>query len=180
MRFLIFLLLFLFLCCAESEEISKNKDKSANKSLNISELILEKIEPYRTVYKNVSIKKHGNEIKVVCSIEESPYKDIYLFTVKNGSLLLKNYILEAIPEEYRRKAIEIALSSEEVIEFLSNNMISSEPTVRRILPETSQKYAYYATLFSVTWIDEEKNAAISALVDLEREEVVKVWKLKKD
>ena len=45
------------------------------------------------------------------------------------------------------------------------------PTVKRILPETSEKFYAAKTCLSVTWTD----ASVSALVDMGSRSVVKTW-----
>jgi len=85
---------------------------------------------------------------------------------EDGNLIQTGYLLEAIPMQVRDDAISTALSSSEIA---SLSIKPGIPTVRRILPETSEKYYAPKTLLSVTW------DGISGLIDLDEHKVVKVW-----
>ncbi|HMB45506.1 MAG TPA: hypothetical protein VKL21_06765, partial [Candidatus Methanoperedens sp.] len=77
------------------------------------------------------------------------------------------YLLEAVPVRYRNEAITVALNDRDVATSVRN---SGDPSVKRILPGTSQKFYVSKTLLSVTW------DGISALVDPDERKVVQVWK----
>ncbi len=140
-------------------------------SAKIEELLWNEINPYRTEYETVNISSGAEEkklrLKVIALIKESDRPDVYDFVYENGSLLMTGYLLEAIPVQYREDAIGAALTNSEITSSLIN---PSTPTVRRILPKTSEKYYAPKTLLSVTW------DGISGLVDPDEHKVVKVWK----
>jgi hypothetical protein len=104
---------------------------------------------------------------VIAAIKESDRPDIYDFAYEDGTLLLTGYLLEAIAPQYRDDAISTALTNSEITSSLINPGI---PTVRRILPRTSEKLYAPKTLLSVTW------DWTSALIDPDEHKVVKVWK----
>lgn len=139
-------------------------------SAKIEELLWNEITPYRTEYETVNISAGAEgkklRLKVIAAIKESDRPDIYDFVYDNGSLILTGYLLEAIPVQYRDDAIGTALASNELA---AQSMKPGTPTVRRILPKTSEKYYAPKTLLSVTW------EGSSALIDPDEHKVVKVW-----
>ncbi len=139
-------------------------------SPKIEELLWNEISPYRTDYETVNISSgaEGKKLRlnVIAAIKESDRPDVYDFVYDNGSLLLTGYLLEAIPVQYRDDAISTALASSEISTL---PIKPGTPTVRRILPKTSEKYYAPKILLSVTW------DGISALIDPDEHKVVKVW-----
>lgn len=139
-------------------------------SAKIEELLWNEISPYRTEYEtvNISTSAEGKKLrlKVIASIKESDRPDIYDFVYEDGSLIQTGYLLEAIPVQVRDDAISTALASSEIA---SMPIKPGTPTVRRILPRTSEKYYAPKTLLSVTW------DGISGLIDPDEHKVVKVW-----
>ncbi len=137
----------------------------------IEELLWTEIAPYRTDYETVNISatttSQGLRLKVVATSKETDKQDIYDFTCDDKELLMTGYLLEAIPSQYRNDAIAIALGNQEVAASVTNVGV---PTVRRILPKTSEKYYAPKTLLSVTW------NGVSVLVDPDERRVVQVWK----
>jgi hypothetical protein len=139
-------------------------------SAKIEELLWNEISPYRTEYETVNISSSAEgkklRLKVIAAIKESDRPDIYDFVYENESLLMTGYLLEAIPAQYRDEAISTALASSEIATL---SIKPGTPTVRRILPKTSEKYYVLKTLLSVTW------DGSSALIDPDEHKVVKVW-----
>lgn len=139
-------------------------------SAKIEELLWNEVSPYRTEYETVNISaiSEGKKLrlKVIAVIKESDRPDIYDFVYEDGNLLLTGYLLEAIPAQYRDDAISTALASSEIA---TQSIKPGTPTVRRILPKTSEKYYAPKTLLSVTW------DGSSALIDPDVHKVVKVW-----
>jgi hypothetical protein len=137
----------------------------------IEELLWTEIIPYRSEYErvNISASTEGNglHLKIVASINESDRFDIYDFVYDNEKLLPTGYLLEAIPPMYRNDAIGIALQNQSLASSIAN---SGNPSVKRILPQTSEKYYAPKTLLSVTW------KGTSALVDPDERKVVQIWK----
>ncbi len=137
----------------------------------IEELLWTEISPYRTEYETVNIsaskESNGLALKVIASTKDTNYLDIYDFAYDDNKLVLTGYLLEAIPPMYRDEAIGIALGEQEVASLAASAGI---PTVRRILPKTSEKFYAPKILLSVTW------KGISALIDPDERKVVKVWK----
>lgn len=132
-----------------------------------------RIIPYPgTVYDNVTVsimEKDGvMRFRVSATSSACRYPDLYDFTY-NNRLIRTGYLLEAIPEPVRQDAIGIAMQNQEIADAISGAGI---PTVKRILPETSEKFYAPKTLLSVTWID----APVSALVDMDSRSVVETWK----
>ena len=83
---------------------------------------------------------------------------------------MTGYLLEAIPATDRIKALDIVFSQgEEIRQAITQSR--SEPTVKRILPQTSEKFYKPKTLLSVTWQDVQ----VSALVDVDPYTVVEIW-----
>ncbi len=70
---------------------------------------------------------------------------------------------------YRNDAIGIALTDRDVATSVSVSN-PGVPSVKRILPKTSEKFYLPKTLLSVSW------KGISALVDPDERKVVQVWK----
>ncbi len=142
------------------------QDNKPSDSARIEELLWTKISPYTVEYEfvNISSSNKGG-LRVIAEIKDSENPDIYDFVYENNELQLTGYLLEAIPQMYRDEAIGIALGDKEVAPS-----VTGSPTVRRILPETSEKFYAPKTMFSVTW------KGISALVDLDERKVAKVWK----
>ncbi|MDW7727206.1 MAG: hypothetical protein SCH70_08900 [Candidatus Methanoperedens sp.] len=143
-------------------------DKPGNAE-KIEALLWDEINPYRTEYEvvNISASSEGERVrlKVIAVTKDAGYPDIYDFVYDGEGLLLTGYLLEAIPQAYSNEAIGIALSNQEVAAS-----VTGVPTVRRILPGTSEKFYAPKTLLSVTW------DGVSALVDLEDGKVVQVWR----
>ena len=137
----------------------------------IEELLLLEISPYKTEYEtvNISAKDGTNDmhIKVTAASLDSENPDIYDFVYNGNELLLTGYLLEAVPPMYRNEVIGIALSDRDVATAVRN---SGVPSVKRILPKTSEKFYVGKTLLSVTW------KGISALVDPDERKVVQIWK----
>lgn len=137
----------------------------------IEELLWTEVIPYRTEYETVNITfsttSQGLRLKVVASSKETDKRDVYDFAYDGNGLLMTGYLLEAIPSQYRNDAIAIALGNREIAVSAFN---TGAPTVRRILPKTSEKYYAPKTLLSVTW------EGVSALVDPDEQKVVQVWK----
>ncbi len=145
------------------------QDKPADAAA-IEELLWTEITPYRTEYETVNISsdttREGLRLNVVATSKEMDKQDIYDFLYDGNELLLTGYLLEAIPSQYSDDAIAIAIGNQEVAASAANGA----PTVRRILPKTSEKFYAPKTLLSVTW------EGVSALVDPDERKVVQVWK----
>ncbi len=145
------------------------QDKPAD-AATIEELLWIEITPYRTEYETVNISasttNEGLRLKVMATANDADKPDIYDFVYDGKELLLTGYLLEAIPFQYRDDAIGIALGNQEV----AASAATGAPTVRRILPKTSQKFYAPKTLLSVTW------GGVSALIDPDEQKVVQVWK----
>ena len=137
----------------------------------IEELLFLEIAPYKTEYELVNISTKGDknkmDIKVTATTLDSEIPDIYDFVFENNDLLMTGYLLEAIPATYRNDAIGIALTDRDLATSVSNLGV---PSVKRILPKTSEKFYLPKTLLSVSW------KGISALVDPDERKVVQVWK----
>ena len=140
-------------------------------AVKIEELLWAEIAPYRTEYEMVNISSStgnkGLSLKVIATAKDTDQPDIYDFVYDGGELLPTGYLLEAIPSQYRNEAIGIALGNQEVTASTASAGI---PTVRRILPGTSEKFYAPKTLLSVTWTGN------SALIDPDERKVVQVWK----
>ncbi len=137
----------------------------------IEELLWAEITPYRTEYEMVNIsakrEKEGMRLRVIARAKDSDSPDIYDFVYDEKKLLLTGYLLEAVPPVYRNEAIGIALGNQEVTASVAN---AGAPTVRRILPGTSEKFYAPKMLLSVTW------RGTSALIDPDERKVVDIWK----
>jgi len=138
---------------------------------SIEELLWFEIAPYKTEYDivNISSKGDANEmrISVIARSVDSEKPDIYDYSYQNNELLLTGYLLEAVPQMFRNEAIGIALNDKDLATSIRN---SGEPSVKRILPKTSEKFYAPKILLSVTW------KGISALVDPDERKVVQVWR----
>jgi hypothetical protein len=139
--------------------------------VNIEEQLWNEVIPFRTDYEtvNISASNEGNKLrlKVIAVIRELDRPDIYDFVYEDGRLILTGYLLEAIAPQFRDDAISTALADSEIASSLIN---PGAPTVRRILPGTSEKFYAAKTLLSVTW------DGTSALIDPDEHKVVRVWK----
>ncbi|HEY6586367.1 MAG TPA: hypothetical protein VIY97_04265 [Candidatus Methanoperedens sp.] len=139
----------------------------------IEELLFLEIAPYKTEYELVNISTKGDknkmDIKVTATTLDSEIPDIYDFVFENNDLLMTGYLLEAIPAIYRNDAIGIALTDRDLATSVSVSN-PGVPSVKRILPKTSEKFYLPKTLLSVSW------KGISALVDPDERKVVQVWK----
>jgi hypothetical protein len=138
---------------------------------NIEELLWFEIAPYKTEYDIVNISSKGDanqmRISVTARAVDSEKPDIYDFAYQNNELLLTGYLLEAVPQMFGNEAIGIALNDKDMATSIRN---LGEPSVKRILPKTSEKFYAPKTLLSVTW------KGISALVDPDERKVVQVWR----
>ena len=139
----------------------------------IEELLFLEIAPYKTEYELVNISTKGDmnkmDIKVTATTLDSEIPDRYDFVFENNDLLMTGYLLEAIPATYRNDAIGIALTDRDLATSVSVSN-PGVPSVKRILPKTSEKFYLPKTLLSVSW------KGISALVDPDERKVVQVWK----
>ncbi len=146
----------------------QNKPGDASR---IEELLWTEISPYRTEYETVNIsagsESSGLRLRVIATVKDSEYPDIYDFVYENDKLLLTGYLLEAIPPEYRNEAIGLALGNQEIA---SSVIGSGVPSVKRVLSATAEKFYAPKTLLSVTW---EGN---SALIDPDERKVANIWK----
>ncbi|ABE51641.1 hypothetical protein [Methanococcoides burtonii] len=146
-------------------------------SAMIETMINQQISPYPGMeYDNITLSaSRENEKLRIHAIAESSgsrYPDIYDFTYRDDDLIRVGYLLEAIPESVRSEAIDVAMQSESIANTLgSGTNAYGVSSVKRILPETSEKFHARKTLISVTWLDH----SISALVDMDTREVVQVW-----
>ncbi len=150
---------------AESEDIGKK--------------IIQQVIPYAgTEYENITISASRKNDKLRLHVSgvsaNAMHPDLYDFTYNydNNELIRVSYLLEAIPESVRSEAIGIAMHNEQIRDVLSTGMSgNSIPSVKRILPETAEKFYEPKTLLSVTW----KDSSLSALVDVDTGQVVEVW-----
>ncbi len=146
----------------------QNKPENAAK---IEVLLWTEITPYMTEYDAVNLSASpeggGLHLRVTATTKDSDKPDIYDFVYENSELLPTGYLLEAIPPAYINEAIDTALGNQTVAASVTN---SGNPTVRRILPMTSEKFYEPKTLLSVTW------EGTSALIDPDIWNVVKIWK----
>lgn len=141
----------------------------------IETLLWEQVIPYPSAeYEEIIIKTGRNgdvlNLRVTGRSNMSPYVDIYELIYEKNELLMTGYLLEAVPQSQRSKAVMIASREAEISQSIIGT--AEEPTVKRILPETSSKYYQPKILLSVTW----QGAGVSALVDLDTSSVVKTWK----
>ncbi|MBN1134494.1 MAG: hypothetical protein JXA38_06230 [Methanosarcinaceae archaeon] len=139
--------------------------------------IAQEVSPYSgTNYSNVtlsaSVDNDSIRIHAVAISSSFRYPDLYDFTYRDGELILLGYLLEAIPEPVRNEAIGIAVQNYEIsAAFEAGANAYGTPSVKRILPETAEKFYTPKTLLSVTWMD----SSVSALVDMDNRQVVEVW-----
>ncbi len=142
------------------------------------------IMPYRSVKYdkvNISAMRNGedHDLRVICFSDACEYPDVYDFTYYGASkqLVQNSYLLEAIPPNERAKAISVALQNEEAASLMrANSLETVTPTVKRVLPETAEKFYLPKTLLSVTWTRFGDNpTVVSVLVDPDEEKAVEVW-----
>lgn len=142
------------------------------------------IMPYKGVkYDKVNISVTRNsenyDLRVICFSDECEYPDVYDFTYCDAEkeLILNGYLLEAIRQTDRAGAISVALLNGEAVNLLrANDLGSVMPTVRRVLPDTAEKFYLPKTLVSVTWTKFGENpVVVSVLVDLDEGKAVSVW-----
>ncbi|MGB2842474.1 MAG: hypothetical protein WBC40_08380 [Halobacteriota archaeon] len=164
-------------------EISGTELKEETKTGIILEVSAE-IMPYRGVKYdrvNISATNTGEDyaLTVICFSDKCEYTDVYDFTYYGAEkeLILNGHVLEGIPAAERSKAIAIALQNEEAANLLRTNSLESvTPTVRRVLPETAEKFYLPKTLLSVTWTwFGENSVVVSVLVDPDEGKAVEVW-----
>jgi len=146
--------------------------------------VLAEIAPYKGVkYDKVNISAMSNgedyDLTVICFSDECECQDVYVFTYYRAGkeLVLNGHVLDAIPAAERAKAISVALQNEDAVNLLRTNSLESvTPTVRRVLPETAEKFYLPKTLLSVTWTRFGDNPVIvSVLVDPDEWKSVEVW-----
>ncbi len=146
--------------------------------------VLADITPYKGVrYDKVNITAMMNgedhDLRVICFSDACEYPDVYDFTYYSArkQLVQNRYALEAIPPSERAKAISVALQNEEAVNLLKENSLESvTPTVRRVLPETAEKFYLPKTLLSVSWTRFGANpVVVSVLVDPDEGKAVEVW-----
>ncbi len=151
---------------------------------SILSVVSAEIMPYKGVkYDRVNISATENgedyDLTVICFSDKCEYPDVYDFTYYDASnqLVQTGYVLETIPVAERAEAIAIALQNEEAVNLLrANGLESVVPTVRRVLPETAEKFYVPKTLLSVTWtLFGENPAVVSVLVDPDEGKAVNVW-----
>ena len=149
--------------------------------------ILAEITPYKGVRYdkvNITAMKNGedHDLRVICFSDACECQDVYVFTYYRAGkeLVLNGHVLDAIPPSERAKAISVALQNEEAANLLKENSLESvTPTVRRVLPETAEKFYLPKTLLSVSWTRFGANpAVVSVLVDPDEGKAVEVWKTK--
>jgi len=148
-------------------------------SKDIGKKIIQQVIPYAGIeYENITISALQENDKLRLHVlgvtANTIHPDLYDFTYNydNNELIRVSYLLEAIPESVRGEAIGIAMQNEQIKGVLSTGMgRSSLPSVKRILPETAEKFYEPKTLLSVTW----KDSSLSALVDVDTGQVVEVW-----
>ncbi|WP_156164030.1 hypothetical protein [Methanosarcina sp. 1.H.T.1A.1] len=139
--------------------------------------IKQQISPYPGMeYDNVTLSasRENDKLRIHAIAESSGsrYPDLYDFTYRDGDLIQVGYLLEAIPESVRSEAIGVAMQSDGVANALSTDTNAyGVSSVKRILPETAEKFYSRKTLISVTWMDH----SVSALIDMDTREVVQVW-----
>ena len=149
------------------------------KSEDIGKKVIQQVIPYAgTEYENITISASRENDKLRLHVSgvsaNSMHPDLYDFTYNydKNELIRVSYLLEAIPESVRGEAIGIAMHNEQIRDVLSTGMGgNSIPSVKRILPETAEKFYEPKTLLSVTW----KDSSLSALVDVDTGQVVEVW-----
>ncbi len=149
----------------------------------VSEVLAE-ITPYKGVRYdkvNISAVKNGedHDLTVICFSDACECQDVYVFTYYSAvkELVLNGHVLDAIPAAERAKAISVALRNEEAANLLrTNGLETMAPSVRRVLPETAEKFYLPKTLLSVTWTRFGENpVVVSVLVDPDEGKAVNVW-----
>lgn len=146
-------------------------------SAMIETKLKQQISPYPGMeYDNVTLSasRENDKLRIhtIAESSASRYPDLYDFTYRDGDLIQVGYLLEAIPESVRSEAIGVAMQNEGIANALSTNTNAyAVSSVKRILPETSEKFYSGKTLISVTWLD----YSVSALIDMDTGEVVQVW-----
>jgi len=174
MRWIVLLIFsLLFLGCIQNVVTEENSPQNATvNTAELKRLIIENPNEYLYPfdgfsYDNIRVDVEGYYIYVTAKCSELEGEDTYLFVNDNGTLILKSYCLEALPESVKLEAVSIAMSNETIAKN-ANGVV----TVRRILPQTSAKFYEPKELFSVTWHGDKM---VSALVDLDEKNVVSVW-----
>ena len=146
--------------------------------------VLAGITPYKGIKYdkvNISAMKNGedHDLTVICFSDECECQDVYVFTYYRAGkeLVLNGHVLDAIPAAERAKAISVALQNEDAANLMRTNSLESvTPTVRRVLPETAEKFYLPKTLLSVTWTRFGENpVVVSVLVDPDEGKAVNVW-----
>lgn len=146
-------------------------------SAMIETKLKQQISPYPGMeYDNVTLSasRENDKLRIhtIAESSASRYPDLYDFTCRDGALIQVGYLLEAIPESVRSEAIGVAMQNEGIANVLSTDTNAyAVSSVKRILPETSEKFYSGKTLISVTWLD----YSVSALIDMDTREVVQVW-----
>ena len=149
-------------------------DKQPSDYKDIESQLSRQITPYQgTEYDNVTISANEKDdvihLRISATSPTCRYPDRYEFAYDNQKLTRTGYLLEAIPEKTRQDAIGIAMENSGIVSSLSGDV--GNPTVRRILPETSEKFYEAKTCLSVTW----DKILTSALIDMDTLSVVKIW-----
>lgn len=143
----------------------------------IEACIEQQISPYPGIeYDNITLSasKENDRLRIhaTASSSDSVYPDRYDFVYRDRELTRVGYILEAIPLTVRSEAIAVAMQDEGVMQSLGSGYgMNPAPSVKQILPDTSENFYTGKTLISVTWLDN----SVSALVDMDNREVVQVW-----
>ncbi len=144
----------------------------------IEKKIIQQVIPYAGMeYANITVSASRDNNKLCLHVAgvlaNAMHTDLYDFSYNyhNKELTRVSYILEAIPEPVRGEAIGIAMQDEHIKNVLSTVGAYGNPSVKRILPETAEKFYEPKTLISVTW----KDIPLSALVDVDTGQVVQVW-----
>ena len=141
------------------------------------------IMPYKGVkYDKVNISATNNgedyDFTVICFSDACECQDVYVFTYYRAGkeLVLNGHVLDAIPAAERAKAISVALQNEKAANLMRTNSLESVmPTVRRVLPETAEKFYLPKALLSVTWTRFGANpVVVSVLVDPDEWKAVNV------
>lgn len=160
----------------EYEIVWVNTPPAESKAIEMK--IGQEVIPYSGAkYSNITLSASENNdgervrIHVMAVSMSSRYPDLYDFTYRDEELILVGYLLEAIPETVRSEAIGIAMQNENIAAAFAAGTTYSTPSVKRILPETAEKFYEPKTLLSVTW----KDSSLSALVDIDKRQVVEVW-----
>lgn len=170
----------------EISEISVNSDAGISYELKqeIKKAVMNSISPsaglaYKKINISVGRKNNDYEVKVECVSISAPFMDKYLFLYDptDKEIILQSYVLMAVSERDKISAVNAALNDGEIRQKLMIYKIYSEPTVKRILSDDSEKYGgVEKTLFSVTWSSSDKKpVVVSALIDIENNAVVKKW-----